>query len=492
MSNANRTFTHLIDHVLMQCISIGSQDQELPSYLLQGQKAQGYLFDGQSLAPWYWKGISVIDGQRCLTFEPLPIFPFTELTTTRRSEALSFVRTLAKALLDLPSSFLDLSSGILPLWRIWAVEDGRILLLPQDIADLFASCADEETRYAQTSAWVHHGVHAPFSLCDQLSAILYYSASGIAPFAAKQTREDSFRPLPLSLMDTGLDADGVAFIDRTLTMSLTRQRDATGNKESQKALAWFLEQTEGLTWNLENRTQAPRFEDWKVDPQCTTFLQKQEKRANLRVFWRKKGWLVITVLVVATAVTWFTVNRIQVALTPPYTAGMPPVQIIEEYYAGQNALNLEKMEASLAKGTKDPAAMEVTNLFVTRQTRQAYEGINTQVDPNQWIADGKPAILEGTFLYGVTDLSVKPISENTYEAQGVLYTPYSYSDQEEQTDAGTKGIPIFTYDITQQFTIEMGKRGWYEITGISSPHVQLQGRIIVETYSRGANTTGLQ
>jgi hypothetical protein len=31
----------------------------------------------------------------------------------------------------LPSSFLDLSSGILPLWRIWGVEDGSLLILPR-------------------------------------------------------------------------------------------------------------------------------------------------------------------------------------------------------------------------------------------------------------------------------------------------------------------------------------------------------------------------
>ena len=480
----NETFEHVIDGKPKRLIVIGPQSMELPTYLLQGEKAQGYLYRDGSMRSWFWEGLTVVDGKRCLYFNPLDIFAFEHIASTKRDQALALVQSLAKALMLLPSSFLDLSSGILPLWRIWGVEDGSILILPQDVADLFASCADEQTRFFHIGAWVHHGLHAPFSLIDQLTSFLYFAAAGFPPFADKNTREDAFRAVPLSLCPIDLDKATTAFIDKTLSLSLTKMRDIRGNKESQKALSYFLEQTESLVWNLGVRKEPLKRESLYEVSECTSFLQAQEKRAKRKVFWRKKGWIVITVAVSVFTLAYFTTSRIRTALAPPYTAGMPPITVIEEFYAGQNALDLQKMEASLAKKTKNPASMEVTNLFVTRQTRQAYEGINTQIDPNQWIEDGKPALLEGTFLYGVADLVVKPLGGDTYLASGVLYTPYSYEQESANAEMPATGVPIYTYHLEQQFTVEMGKRGWYEITGISSVGVQLLQKMVVPTYPR--------
>jgi hypothetical protein len=480
----NETFEHIIDGKPMRLIVIGPQSVELPTYLLQGEKAQGYLYKDGTLESWFWKGLTVVDGKRCLYFDPLDIFAFEQIASTKRDQALHLVRSLAKALMLLPSSFLDLSNGILPLWRIWGVEDGSILILPQDVADLLASCADEQTRFYHLGAWVHHGIHAPFSLIDQLASFLYFAAAGFPPFADKNTREDAFKAVPLSLCAVNLDKATTTFIDKTLSLSLTKMRDISGNKESQKALSYFLEQTEGLVWNLSALEQPLKRESLYEVSECASFLYAQEKRAKRKIFWRKKGWIVITVAVSVFILAYFTTSRIRTALAPPYTAGMPPITIIEEFYAGQNALDLQKMEASLAKKTKNPASMEVTNLFVTRQTRQAYEGINTQIDPNQWIEDGRPAIPEGTFLYGVTDLVVKPLGGDTYLASGVLYTPYSYEQESETAEQPATGVPIYTYRLEQQFTVEMGERGWYEITDISSVGVQLLEKIVVPTYPR--------
>ncbi|MGH0054479.1 MAG: hypothetical protein ACQ5SW_13915 [Sphaerochaetaceae bacterium] len=485
MYKASRTFPHEIDGQMMQCIAIGSQEMELPSYLLQGEKACGYLYEEGNLSKWYWKGLSVVEGERCLYFDPLPLFPFSEIATSKRDQALSLVRDLARALTSLPTAFLDLSSGILPLWRIWGVEDGRLLILPQDIADLFSSCSDEETRYFHSSSWVHHGLHQPFTLCDQMTSLLYYAALGFPPFHDRESREDAFRALPLSYTGINLPQSTIQFIDRTLSLSLTKQRDAVMNKEPQKALMWFLAQTESMQWTLEATETGMTRQSLTTIEACATFLNGQHKRASRKIFWRKKGWLVITIAAVVISVSWFTVSRIQESRKPPYTAGMEPVQIVQEYYAGINELSLEKMEASLAKGVKNPSSMEVTNLYVTRQTRQAYEGINTQIDPNQWIAEGKPPILEGTFIYGIADLSVTKIGTTQYRAIGTMYTPYAYTEEETEPLAGV--TPVYTYELSQEFSVEMGERGWYEITDIGPASVQPLEKLLVETYVKNNN-----
>ncbi len=488
MSSYKTTFTAIVEEKLMQCIPICDQSVELPSYLLQKEKAHGYLYIKGNLKPWYYKSITLVEGKRCLYFEPLDIFPFSDIATTKRDKALYWVRELAKALKEMPLSFLDLTSNILPLWRIWGVEDGSILILPQEVADLFSSTADEEKRFQNVAAWVHHGIHPSFSLCDQMTSLLYFAATGFAPFASKDSREDSFRALPLRLMKSTLNEAVVTYIDDNLSLSLTKQRDATGNKESQKALSWFLDSTEKLIWGLAQTEQTKTLQTYKNIPECNLFLEKQQRRAQIRVFWRKKGWLVLTIGALVIALSYFTVNRIKIANTPPYTAQMTPSEIVIEYFEGMNSLDLQKMEASLAKKTKNPSSMEVTNLFVTRQTRQAYEGINTQVDPRQWLAEGRPPIMEGTFLYGVTDISVSAIDDKTYRAQGILYTPYPYTEEVVEIDSPVQAVAIFTYLLKQEFTIEMGSKGWYEITNITRSQVEPLEIIAVPTYPKGGQT----
>jgi hypothetical protein len=480
------TFNATIDNKEYSCITIGEKGIELPSHMMQGIKPCGYIVREGISEAWYWDGLTIAQEKRCIYFKKLNLFSITDIATKKRAKGLTIVRDLAKALSTLKPKFLDLSSGIVPLWRIWGLEEGGFLFLPQALADLFSSCASEEVRALQSTCWVHHDTHVPFSLCDQMTQLLYFSSMGFPPFQNPETREDAFRALPVSL-NSGLDLPKatVQFIDSTLALSLTRQRDASGNMDSNKALSWFIEKTENLLWTLKSKEQAFTREDLKLDPNCKMFLEKQKQRADLKIFWRKKGWIVISIVAVVIAVAWFTTSRIQQALTPPYTEGMTNVQIIEEYYLGQSELDIQKMEASLSNKAKNPSSLEVTNLFVSRQTRQAYEGMNSQINPNTWIANGKPAIQEGTYLYGVTDVKVTQIGENRYRATSTLYTPYSYMDQDEDNlSVPSAGHAfMFHYEQVQEFTLGLSKHGWTEITGITNVSVKDLGVFEVETYA---------
>jgi hypothetical protein len=483
MDSGIETFGTTIDGVEYSCISIGGKEIELPSFMMQGVKACGYIVKDGIKQAWYWDGLTIAEGKRCIYFEKLPLFPITDIATKKRSRALSLVRELASALASLDTKFLDLSSGILPLWRIWGLEDGGFLILPQSLADLFSFCASENVRSFQSTCWVKQDTHPPFSLCNQMAQLLYFSAMGFPPFRHPDTREDRFRPVPLSLYaGSGLPATSARFIDDTITLSLTRQRDASGNKPSQEALSWFLSRTEQLEWNLQDTAKGMTRDDLTATPACARFIENQKKRADRRIFWRKKGWVVATVAFVVLAVGWFTGSRVKAALTPPYTAGMSDVQIIEEYYAGQNELDIVKMEASLARGTKNPSTMEVTNLFVTKQTRKAYEGVDTQIDPNEWIANGKPPLIEGTYLYGVTDIQISQTGDRQYLATSTLYTPYPY--MEENADDATPSAGhtfMYRYRQQQEFTLTESKHGWTEIAQITNKNIEDLGPIEGET-----------
>ncbi len=478
------SFSLTIDGTPLSAITIASQDAQLPSYLLGGEKQPGYLYDGERLTKWYWKGLSAYEGRRVLTFEPLSITPMNKLSTTLRSEALFLVRRLAEALLLTDSAFLDLSSGIIPLWRLWVTDAGGILIMSQDIGDLFASVSDEEERYLNSACWVHHTIHAPFSLIDQMTSLLYSSAAGAPPFADRNSREDGFRHLPLALIETGLDERTVAFIDETLSMSLTKMREAAGNKLPHRALSAFLAKSEALVWNLESVEQAMSRQEQLASPKAAAFAERQAKRAKAKIFWRRFGWIIITVVLSVSLVASFVVGRVKDALAPPYTASFGQTEIIEAYYRAQNELDLQRMDASFARKVKNPSTMEVTNLFVTRQTRQAYEAINVQVDPEQWLAEGMPPILEGSFIYGVSDVAVERLGEDSFVARSTYWAPFNYAGETEEGP-----MAVYAYDMVQRFSIETGKKGWYEITAISAPELSNMRRVEVATYTR---TTQLQ
>lgn len=482
----NRSFPLTVDNTPRSAIIIADQAAQLPSYLLGGEKQPGYLFDGENLTKWYWKSLSVFEGKRVLTFDPLSITPLAELSTSLRGRALTLVRSLSAALLLCDAAFLDLSSGIIPLSRLWATDEGHILIMSQDIGDLFSSVSDEDERYRNSACWVHHTVHAPFSLIDQMTSLLYYSAVGTPPFADRNSREDGFRHLPLALLDTGLDARTVSFIDAMLSLSLTKMREAAGNKLPHKALSYFLFESEALVWNLEAVEQPMSRERLLASPKAAEFAERQRKRAAVRIFWRKWGWIISVVTLSVVLVTSFVVGRVKDALAPPYTASFGQEEIIEAYYQSQNALDLQKMDASLARKVKNPSTMEVTNLFVTRQTRQAYEAINVQVDPVSWLEQGMPPIAEGSFIYGVSDVSIERLSEHTFAAHSTYWAPFNSAGETEE------GPPaVYAYDMLQRFSIEPGKKGWYEITEISAPEISNMRRVEVATYPRSTDTNQL-
>ncbi|AEV30979.1 hypothetical protein SpiGrapes_3235 [Sphaerochaeta pleomorpha str. Grapes] len=479
------TFNTIIEGKEYSCISIGEKGIELPTFMMQGVKSCGYIIRGGVVESWYWDGLTIAQEKRCIYFKKMDLFPLTDIATKKRSKALAIVRDLAKALSLVSTKFLDLSSGIIPIWRIWGLEDGGFLILPQNLADLFSSCANEEVRSFQSTCWVHHDNHKPFSLCDQMTQLLYFACMGFPPFQSPETREDAFRALPVSLYSVlHLPTATSQFIDKTLSLSLTKQRDIGGNKESKDVLSWFIGATEDLQWTLEDRDEATSREDLKLDLGCGPFLEKQKKRADWKIFWRKKGWIVASIAAVVIVVFWISGSAIKASLTPPYTAGMSNVQIIDEYYTGQSELDVQKMEASLSKKAKNPASLEVSNLFVSRQTRQAYEGLNTQVNPNEWIANGKPAIMEGTYLYGVTDVQVEQIGDNTYKATSILYTPYAYIEENgsEEIQPGAGHAFMYHYQQVQKFTLGLSKHGWTEITSITNESILDLGIIEVETY----------
>lgn len=490
--NTPQLFNAVVDGRDCTCITIGDKDVKLPGYLLQGKKQYGYRYHDGKLESWTWLGLSIVGEYRCICFDRIDIFPVTELFKSKRKEAFSYIMEFAEAFTNMDDEFLSLESGIVPIWRLYCISGGGVLILPQNVGDLITSTCSEDIRSSLFNDWVHYDIHPPFSLIDECTQLLYAAAAGFPPLANPATREDHCNAIPLSILGSDLPKETISFIDSTLHMNLTKQRDIAGNKQSQQALHWFLEKAGTLSWGTPSLASAT--------PQLEAFKKKQEKRASSRIFWRKKGWIVAVVALSVACVGYFTYSRVKLALTPPYTYGMSDESIISEYFVGQTELDVEKLQASLAPHTKSPAELEVSNLFVTRQTRVAYEQFTSIISVTQWLADGKPAITEGANLYGITDVSIRKMDDDTYEVSSIVWTPYPYEEEKENEEKPAGKTFVYRYNQTQRFTFETNKKGWRLINGITNISYSFIDEMEVPTYPRntqkslpGAQTqTGLQ
>lgn len=482
-----------IDNIKYSAIAFNDKNCELPSFLLQGEKKPGFIYKNGELTPWYWEGFTNYEGKKCLYFAPIKLYPLSQISSTLRGEAPKLIINLATALSLLDSKFLDLQNGILSAWRIFFTEDDGVLILPRTLSDIFSSTADQDKRFDNANSFIHANLLNSFTLIDQMTQLLYYSITSIKPFEYSIIRTNHYNALSLQLLtqalDIKLDSDLIEKIDKILHLSLSKMRDISSNYQPQVALKWFIERFKDLSWDLENTEDKKiNVDDLEANEVTKNTIQKIQKKCNRIIFWRKRGALIAVITVISVFVISFVGSRIHEALQPPYTYEMNQEQIIEAYYDAQNDLDVSKLEASLKRGTKSPITNEITTLFVTRQTRMAYEQVDSVLNPETWVKDNMPPIDNKKMIYGIDNVSITQIGENQYLATSTYYSPYPLQDssdtnEDEPFSDNTQIFKCYRFEQKEIFTFDYNDRGWYEISQITPTEMKYIDTLLVPTYN---------
>ena len=462
-------------------IWIGSDDLGIPKHLMQGEKQSGVVSDGSTLRPWIWDGLCAIDGERYVYFAPCRLRSIYEIATSARSCALRIVRNLAFAIMQSKLSFLDLVNGVLPLYRIWIMDDCDVLLLPPDLGDVFAIMRTEERREAEVNGIIQSTAEKNFLLITEMAELLYYAASGRFPFASEEVRGSGYKEAPIAMYEK-LPERTEGFISFIFHARSREMRDIMGNREGGENLSWFLRRSEDLEWGLPDSTdeeQSLRISRAEGSEAYRAFFDKRRKISRRNAFWRVQGAIIITVTVVAISVGSFIGNWIWHRLQPPMTKDLEPMAIIEAFYDAQSDCLPEEMSTAL-KGCSAPQEMEVTNLYVMTRTRFAYEAFDPLVNARDWVAEGKPALPEGSIVYGVVVNGIEETGENEYVAHCTWYTPFSDSEEEMETVPGT--LPVYVHDVDQSFSFTWNSRGWWNITATEIEDTEFIGVESVDAY----------
>lgn len=461
-------------------ICIGEASGELPRHLMTGEKSCGYIVRGEVVESWFYHSISDRGGMRYIIAPSLDLLAFTELSDSLRPVALERLRELALALQKVPPGFLNPTKGFLETWRIFFIRSGGVLLFPEKLSHLMLFSMGEEDRFTHFNRYLKPDVEHPFGLCHQFTQFLYGAATGFSPYEDPSVREDGWRHIPLALGFTPLPTQFAQWIDHVLSMPPKVQRDTVSAAYSAEAnLAWWLGQTAGFTWSCGSTPEPIGKLETRSAP-VATFRSAQKKRARRRIFWRKRGALVVTVAVAALIVLGTVGNVVYQNLQPPYTAGMSAAGVITEFFESQNALDVQKMGESLKRGVGNPFELEVSGLFVNTRVRRAYEGFDPVVRADEWISAGRPAIPQSSLIYGVVDLQIEQVGAETYRATYVTLVP---STEGEIVDAS-----IATVDEMKRitdFTLSDAK-GYWLITAIDPVAVDTLATYTVETFKPAA------
>ena len=464
-------------------IWIGSDDFGIPKHLMQGEKQNGIISDGKSITKWYWDGLCAINGERYVYFEPCRIRPIYALSTSCRANALKIVRNIAFALEGMKKDFLDLITGVFPLFRIWIYGESDVLILPPDLGDIFAIMRTEERKEAEVNRIIQSTAEKQFLLITEMAELLYYAASGRFPFASDTVRGSGYKEAPISLY-AKLPEKTEGFLNFIFHAKSREMRDIMGNRDGGENLSWFLKRSEDLEWPLEDITEEERdrnIERTESSPEYEEFFKVREKINKRNAFWRVKGTIIIVVSVAAIAIGGFLFNYISHLLEPPLTKDLEPEGIIEAFYRSQSECEPESLTTAL-KGCSAPQEMEVTNLFVSTRTRMAYENFDPLINAAEWVEDGMPPVPESSAIYGVVLENITQTGENTYTAESTWYTPYPY-DESETVQATLTSIPVYVYDIDQSFTFTWNDRGWWNITDTEITDSKFLRTEIVSTYA---------
>lgn len=406
-----KVVNHTIKGVAMSGIKL---KEEPPRNFMSGVKEVGYIYKDGSYREWQWHSLATIDEESYLLFDRLEIYHFNAIADTLRPKALPLLRNLAKALQTLPPSFINLNCGLVETWRIYFLGDDSVLILPQSLSLLFLQITPPEIRAHYFDYYLKPNLEAPFTLCHQFTQFLYFAITGSLPYGDEKVRLDKWRHLPIALVAKNLKEEEAAWIDSTLSLKGAEQRQIASSAYSgEENLAWWLDKSSDFTWPVE----------LEEGEGIATFREEQDKRVARRLFWKKRGPLIVTLVIGGLIVISFVSSIISKQLAPPSTANLSPVEIIESFIEGQDNLDVTQMGAALARGTKNPFERESSTLFVTTKVREAYERYNPLINAREWVAEGRPPVEESSLLWGNLEYSIEETSPLTYRLTTLFLAP---------------------------------------------------------------------
>jgi hypothetical protein len=421
--------------------------------LVKASRGAGWFFRDGKLSPWTTRGV-VQEGRSLVIWGDAAGTPegrSPETWPRKGREGRDFLRAFVEAWtvraqrnepLDpfSPSSVLPFqtSSG-------WA-----FAFLPGDLREVLDSLQTVGERLAW-EPFCHPDFRGGASWAFASAALGVEQASGFLPWSQsdeaqlRQEVRDLKKTLALEELPTGPESWRRLWFD-----SLTGRGGSPDQWRS-----WASQETR------ENGAEDP-----EQIRQRGLALARRERRRHQIAFWRRKGTLVLSLVAVAAAVLVVVGSVVWGAVKPDPTDTWTPEQVVKGYYAALSSLNDQQLGKLTSFDTsKEPVLGqdrdEVTNRYVIRQVRTAYESKNPFTDASVWENAGRPPLILGQSLYGLAGLQI----EGSGAQWTVRYRKWISEGGDDKIPPRASGAAV-----VDQLVLEKTRRGWK----VSSLHRQSQ------------------
>jgi hypothetical protein len=420
-------------------IPISGASATLPMHLMQSSHQDGLILFPQNSEskPWRWFGFTVVEGIRYLRGEPIELLGFDTIFELPEQEAITQIAELADSLKGYRTD------QFLELYGLYRIAEGGFLLLPDQIRQIIRSTLTEQEMFKRQRQWIRPDLSGTDALVYQLTAIAYALLTGRGPIADESVREDGYQPVPIELMRSDLHPEASRFFNEILGKKAVWGKDYD---------SWCSEFSRILLLEPRQATDRSR--------ELDEFLKRQHRRAQGnkgRRINRTRNWLLIAAALVIIAVAGSFITQ---ALEPLPTDGLSQRELIEYFYESHSRVDLTGISHALSRGTQSPYDTIMNYLHVTGAVRSAYERTSGIIPAAEWIEQGKPELDDSSTVIGITDLDIRRLDEDTFEASYTFWAPLS---PEEKTEQG--GAPAMGFTVVEELDL-MYKRGHYLIDEI--------------------------
>jgi len=369
--------------------------------LVKVSRGEGWLVEGEAVRPWVTRGV-VQQDKRLVIWGDLKASlsdDQTERWSLKDTEGEKFVRGLIDAWLTLQRQGTRLGNfgpaGVVP---IRTAEGWAFLFPPAELAGILDSLLPLSEHFG----WDHIR-HPEFKDLDSWffgsAALCLLQAAGKLPW--DQANDEALRQELRDLKRT-LDWEEVS-APNAAAQALWFE-SLTGRAGAKAVERWQSWMESGAAFDLPPSPE-------RVKRRRESLEKRRNARRRRAAFWTRKGML----LTISTCVTLVIVGSVGSviwnAFKPDPTENWTPRQVVEGYYQALNDLNSEGFQKLVQfNSSRQPALVRdqsvITNLYVIKQVRTAYEHHSPLISAQQWVTEGKQALPKGALLWGLSGLTI--------------------------------------------------------------------------------------
>ena len=390
------------------------------------QSLPGLIIEKGEIHNWKLDGLTEIDGIMYFygPYHEGVTFSDVELTPDRLLELATSLHLIKDK--KFPVRQFSLSS-------VFLTDDGKIIFFPPHLMDFLNTHRKRKNSMEMIEPWNNPKLGGNSGRSFSIAALAYKAITGEVPFKGEDEEEieklisDTNYQSPL-MAEPALKEDIRSLIENSF-------------KGEADLSQWIKTLTNWKNDGLINS-------DLKMD-EINRIREQQQKKEKSRVnktdlfkSFTKNKTRIITGAVIAIILGLIIQAPLSKFLEPPVTVGMTQSEVVHLYYDCFKTLNTETLDdvitSKAGKGDKN----EISTIYVTSKVRTSYEGSTGLLDPEQWIADGMQAVEPGIQVWGISDLVIKKVTTDTFEANYTKWQPAVVEDMEDMTPLKPLGIKI--------------------------------------------------